>query len=199
MMHQMNRSATARKIEDPDGFRRTPVSVPLPRRGTDAGRRRGQSAVSSLCAGFELTQEVEPELSKIPGVKRYLKHYGREIVPNANTLEDSLDQYDSMIKEKILADPCRADPRWLQIQPSSNWWPGSASGQSSPASPMVDSTTANCRADPAEGSHPPPWSGSASTPRPASSRALTRLNRGTTRPRRCLSTPTGSLRLRDGR
>jgi len=102
---------------------------PLPRRGTDAGRRRGQSAVSSLCAGFELTQEVEPELSKIPGVKRYLKHYGREIVPNANTLEDSLDQYDSMIKEKILADPCRADPRWLQIQPSSElvawkrFWP----------------------------------------------------------------------------
>jgi hypothetical protein len=85
--------------------------------------------VSSLCAGFELTQEVEPELSKIPGVKRYLKHYGREIVPNANTLEDSLDQYDSMIKEKILADPCRADPRWLQIQPSSElvagkrFWP----------------------------------------------------------------------------
>ena len=41
MMHQM-------KFEDPDGFRRTPVSAPLPRRGTDAGRRRGQSAVSSL-------------------------------------------------------------------------------------------------------------------------------------------------------
>jgi hypothetical protein len=28
MMHQMNRSATARKLEDPDGFRRTPVSAP---------------------------------------------------------------------------------------------------------------------------------------------------------------------------
>jgi hypothetical protein len=48
MMHQMNRSATAGKLEDPNGFRRTPVSAPLPRRGTDAGRRRGQSAVSSL-------------------------------------------------------------------------------------------------------------------------------------------------------
>jgi hypothetical protein len=71
----------------------------------------------------------QPELSKIPGVKRYSKHYGREIVPNANTLEDSLDQYDSMVKEKILADPCTADPRWLQIQPSSEllawkrFWP----------------------------------------------------------------------------
>jgi hypothetical protein len=37
MMHQMNRSATAGKFEDPDGFRRTPVIAPLPRRGTDAG------------------------------------------------------------------------------------------------------------------------------------------------------------------
>ncbi len=36
MMYQMNRSVTARKFEDPDGFRRTPVSAPLPRRGTDA-------------------------------------------------------------------------------------------------------------------------------------------------------------------
>jgi hypothetical protein len=39
-MHQMNRSVTARKFEDPDGFRRTPVSAPLPRWGTDAARRR---------------------------------------------------------------------------------------------------------------------------------------------------------------
>jgi hypothetical protein len=36
MMHQLNRPATARKFEDPDGFRRTPVSAPLTRRGTDA-------------------------------------------------------------------------------------------------------------------------------------------------------------------
>ena len=46
-----------------------------------------------------------------------------------NTLEDSLDQYDSMVKEKTLADPSRRDPRWLQILPSSelaDWrrfWP----------------------------------------------------------------------------
>lgn len=71
----------------------------------------------------------QPELSKIPGLKAYSKLYGREIVPNANTLEDSLDQYDSMIKEKIMADPSKKDPRFLQIQPSSelaDWkrqWP----------------------------------------------------------------------------
>lgn len=71
----------------------------------------------------------QPELSKIPGVQGYAKYFGREIVPNANTLEDSLDQYDSMVKEKTLADPSKHDPRWLQVFPSSelaDWkrlWP----------------------------------------------------------------------------
>jgi hypothetical protein len=65
----------------------------------------------------------QPELSKIPGVRRFAQFFGREIVPNANTLEDSIDQYDSMVKEKVLADPCRRNPRWLQILPSSELAP----------------------------------------------------------------------------
>jgi hypothetical protein len=65
----------------------------------------------------------QPELSKIPGVRAYARDYGREICPNANTLEDSLDQYDSMIKEKTLADPCKDDPRWLQVLPSTELAP----------------------------------------------------------------------------
>ena len=71
----------------------------------------------------------QPDQSKIPGVRSYARDYGREIVPNANTLEDSIDQYDSMVKEKTLADPCKRDPHWLQILPSSelaDWrrfWP----------------------------------------------------------------------------
>ena len=65
----------------------------------------------------------QPELSRIPGVRTYHETFGREICPNANTLEDSLDQYDSMIKEKTLADPCQADPRWLQILPSTELAP----------------------------------------------------------------------------
>lgn len=65
----------------------------------------------------------QPELSKISGVRRYHELYGREVCPNANTLEDSLDQYDSMIKEKTLADPCARDPRWLQILPSTELAP----------------------------------------------------------------------------
>ncbi|MGN5239608.1 MULTISPECIES: hypothetical protein [unclassified Rhodococcus (in: high G+C Gram-positive bacteria)] len=65
----------------------------------------------------------QPELSRIPGVRKYHERFGREICPNANTLEDSLDQYDSMIKEKTLADPCKTDPRWLQILPSTELAP----------------------------------------------------------------------------
>jgi hypothetical protein len=71
----------------------------------------------------------QPEQSKIPGVARYARTYQREVVMNSNTLEDSLDQYDSMVKEKTLADASKRDPRWLQILASSelaDWrrfWP----------------------------------------------------------------------------
>ncbi len=65
----------------------------------------------------------QPELSKIPGVRAYHEHFGREVCPNANTLEDALDQYDSMIKEKIMADRCRNDSQWLQILPSTELAP----------------------------------------------------------------------------
>ncbi|WP_405147202.1 hypothetical protein OG308_26535 [Nocardia salmonicida] len=71
----------------------------------------------------------QPELSKIPGVRQQAAFYGREVVLNANTLEDSLDQYDSMVKEKTMASRSPRDSRWLQVVPSSecaNWkrqWP----------------------------------------------------------------------------
>ena len=41
------------------------------------------------------------------------------MILNSNTLEDSIDQYDSMIKERALADPCKRDPRFTQVLPSS--------------------------------------------------------------------------------
>jgi hypothetical protein len=70
-----------------------------------------------------------PHLSKIPGVRKWAEFYGREVVMNANTLEDSVDQYDSMLKEKAVADVNRRDPRWHNVFPSSelaSWrrqWP----------------------------------------------------------------------------
>jgi hypothetical protein len=65
----------------------------------------------------------QPELSKIPGVKQQAAFYGREVVLNGNTLEDSLDQYDSMVKEKTMASRSPRDPRWLQVLPSSECLP----------------------------------------------------------------------------
>jgi hypothetical protein len=70
-----------------------------------------------------------PQLSKIPGVRKTAEFFGREVILNSNTLEDSIDQYDSMIKEKALADPNRRDPRYRNVFPSSemaSWrrqWP----------------------------------------------------------------------------
>jgi hypothetical protein len=60
-----------------------------------------------------------PEHSKIPGLKSYAKFYNREVILNANTQEDSLEQYDAMVKEKLLADINKRDPRFKNIQPSS--------------------------------------------------------------------------------
>lgn len=60
-----------------------------------------------------------PHLSHIPGIRRWADAFGREVVMNANTLEDSVDQYDSMIKEKSVADANRDDPRWANVFPSS--------------------------------------------------------------------------------
>ncbi|MSO40405.1 MAG: hypothetical protein EXQ70_00630 [Solirubrobacterales bacterium] len=70
-----------------------------------------------------------PHLSKIPGVRKAAEFFNREVIMNSNTLEDSIDQYDSMIKEKSLADANKRDPRYRNVFPSSemsNWrrqWP----------------------------------------------------------------------------
>jgi hypothetical protein len=72
------------------------------------------SSENGVCA-----DNWHPHLSKIPGVRAEAEFMGREVILNSNTLEDSIDQYDSMVKEKALADPNREDPRWLNVFPSS--------------------------------------------------------------------------------
>ena len=82
------------------------------------------SSENGVCA-----DNWHPRISKIPGVRKTAEFFGREVILNSNTLEDSIDQYDSMIKEKALADPNPRDPRYLNILPSSemaDWkrqWP----------------------------------------------------------------------------
>src|SRR5438093_753957 len=72
------------------------------------------SSENGVCA-----DSWQPSLSKIPGVRKYAEWWNREVILNSNTLEDSLDQYDSMVKEKCLADSSARDPRWLNVFPSS--------------------------------------------------------------------------------
>jgi hypothetical protein len=72
------------------------------------------SSENGVCA-----DSWQPELSKIPGIKKYAKFWNREVILNSNTLEDTIDQYDSMVKEKALADQNARERRWLNVFPSS--------------------------------------------------------------------------------
>ena len=62
---------------------------------------------------------LTPEHSRIPGVRRYTRTWGQEVVLNANTLEDTARQYNSCVLEKSIVDAARADSRFVQFVPSS--------------------------------------------------------------------------------
>lgn len=65
------------------------------------------------------TESYVPLQSRIPGVRAYAEQMGFEVVLNGNTREDSLDQYSSMIVEKIVAGPSKVDPTFPAFAPSS--------------------------------------------------------------------------------
>jgi hypothetical protein len=60
-----------------------------------------------------------PEHSKLPGVAKWAAREGLEVVMNFNTPEFASWQYNSMIKEKLIADPIPDRPELRQIFPSS--------------------------------------------------------------------------------
>src|SRR5258708_14847247 len=62
---------------------------------------------------------LTPEHSRIPGVRRWAERWGQEVVINANTIEYTAQQYNSMVKEKSIVDRSRMDGRFLQFFPSS--------------------------------------------------------------------------------
>ena len=65
------------------------------------------------------TESYSPMESRIPGVRAYCEKMGYEVILNGNTREGSLDQYSSMIVEKIVAGPAKADPAYVSFCPSS--------------------------------------------------------------------------------
>jgi hypothetical protein len=60
-----------------------------------------------------------PLESKIPGVRRWARETGMDIVLNGNTLESGLDQYLSMVQEREVAGPSQRNPAFPNFMPSS--------------------------------------------------------------------------------
>jgi hypothetical protein len=55
-----------------------------------------------------------PRHSRIPGLAVHANRTGEEVILNGNTREGSLEQYNSMVQERLLADPYREDPNFVQ-------------------------------------------------------------------------------------
>jgi hypothetical protein len=65
------------------------------------------------------TESYTPLQSGIPGVRGFAEHMGLEVVLNGNTREDSLDQYSSMVVEKLFAGPSLVEGAFVNFHPSS--------------------------------------------------------------------------------
>lgn len=85
-----------------------------------------QSLVVNTSTGIWASSEnavaaelMTPEHSKIPGVARWARSWGQELILNANTLETTAEQYNSMVIEKTVVDRSQRDSRFLQFFPSS--------------------------------------------------------------------------------
>jgi hypothetical protein len=85
-----------------------------------------QSLVLSTSDGIWAVSEnviavecMVPEHSKIPGVARHARTWGREAILNTNTPEALADQYNSIVLEKTLVDRSQRDSRFPQFMPSS--------------------------------------------------------------------------------
>lgn len=89
-----------------------------------------QSLVLNTSTGIWVSSEnaiaaecLTPEHSRLPGVAAWSRRWGQEVVLNANTIETTADQYNSLILEKTIADRAQGDPRFLQFFPSSELTP----------------------------------------------------------------------------
>lgn len=65
------------------------------------------------------SESYTPLQSRIPGVRSYAEQMGWEVVLNGNTRESSLEQYSSMIVEKVFAGPSRVEGSFVNFHPSS--------------------------------------------------------------------------------
>lgn len=62
-----------------------------------------------------------PHASRVPGLAKYAKRTGAEVVLNGNTLESSVNQYVSMVLEKAIAGPSPTNPDFPNVACSSEF------------------------------------------------------------------------------
>jgi hypothetical protein len=62
-----------------------------------------------------------PHASRIPGLAKWARRTGSEVVLNGNTLESSVNQYVSMILEKTIAGPSPTNPEFPNVVCSSEF------------------------------------------------------------------------------
>ncbi|WPB73919.1 hypothetical protein KYC5002_33395 [Archangium violaceum] len=65
------------------------------------------------------SESYTPLQSRIPGVRAFAEQMGWEVVLNGNTRESSLEQYSSMVVEKVFAGPSRVEGAFVNFHPSS--------------------------------------------------------------------------------
>lgn len=89
-----------------------------------------QSLVLNTSTGIWVSSEnviaaecLTPEHSTLPGLARWSASWQQEVVLNANTIETTADQYNSVVLEKTIADHSQTDSRFLQFFPSSELTP----------------------------------------------------------------------------
>ena len=75
--------------------------------------------VSPPAPQSQTADSYAPLCSRIPGVRRWARRTGSEVVLNGNTLEGSVDQYISMVQEKEIAGPSQRNPDFPNVAPSS--------------------------------------------------------------------------------
>lgn len=66
---------------------------------------------------------LTPQHSRLPGLAKWSRTWGQEIILNANTLETTAEQYNSLVLEKALVDVSQKDARFPQFFPSSELTP----------------------------------------------------------------------------
>lgn len=112
------------KIVQLDGSTRLGEGVALVH--TPGHTEGNHSLVAKTPEGLLVTSEngisadsYAPTFSKIPGVKKHAQRYELDHIMNANTLENSNDQYISMELEKTIAGPSNRNPNFYNVVPSS--------------------------------------------------------------------------------